>query len=380
VRITIVNGFFLPVPPVAGGATEKSWHLLARQFARRGHDVVSISRRWPGQADDEKAAGIRHLRLPGADHHPQLWRNLLRDFRWSLRVSRRLPTADIVVCNALALPVWLGTRRPSAGKVVVMCGRVPKGQYRRYRKLARVLAPSSVIRDGVVAENPALADIVRVTGYPIDWTSLQAGPRPAESGCVTIGYVGRLHAEKGIALLADAAAKLATNPSLPPWRLLLCGPSETGQGGSGREWVDHLGQTLRATIGGERFELLPPAFDEAALAGVYRRIDVFCYPSLADRGETFGVAVAEAMAAGAAPVVSVLPCFRDFVRPGETGLAFNHAAPGAAEALAACLARLIADAAERRRLAGAAQSEVRRFDLPMFADALLADFASLTHG
>jgi len=24
-RISIVNGFFLPVPPVSGGSTEKSW-------------------------------------------------------------------------------------------------------------------------------------------------------------------------------------------------------------------------------------------------------------------------------------------------------------------------------------------------------------------
>ena len=31
-KITIVMGFFLPMPPAAGGATEKSWHSLAEEF------------------------------------------------------------------------------------------------------------------------------------------------------------------------------------------------------------------------------------------------------------------------------------------------------------------------------------------------------------
>ena len=35
-RITIVTGFFLPVPPVRGGSTEKIWHRLAREFAAAG--------------------------------------------------------------------------------------------------------------------------------------------------------------------------------------------------------------------------------------------------------------------------------------------------------------------------------------------------------
>ena len=47
-KLTIVMGFFLPVPPVQGGATEKSWDRLATLLAERGHEVTVISRRWPG--------------------------------------------------------------------------------------------------------------------------------------------------------------------------------------------------------------------------------------------------------------------------------------------------------------------------------------------
>ena len=47
-RISIVSGFFLPVPAVSGGATEKTWHGLAKDFAAQGHSVTLVSRRWPG--------------------------------------------------------------------------------------------------------------------------------------------------------------------------------------------------------------------------------------------------------------------------------------------------------------------------------------------
>ncbi len=43
-RITIVLGAFFPVPPIMGGAVEKVWFALGQEFARRGHEVVQISR------------------------------------------------------------------------------------------------------------------------------------------------------------------------------------------------------------------------------------------------------------------------------------------------------------------------------------------------
>lgn len=378
-RITIVNGYFLPVPPVIGGATEKSWYQLGREFAARGHEVVSISRRWHSFTNEETTGGIRHLRLPGGEHHRSLWRNLFQDFLWSLRVFRKLPAADIVVCNALALPVWLGRFQPSAGRIVVMCGRMPKGQYRRYSHLARVLAPSALVRDRIVAENPALAPLIRVTGYPVDWSLLSEDPpaRP-ESAEVTIGFVGRLHQEKGLLLLAEALRLVNQVPGLPPWRFVMCGPADVAHGGSGAEFRGRLLHQLSLAMHPGRFHVLDPEFNERTLAGLYRQMDVFCYPSLAEQGETFGVGVAEAMAAGAVPVVSDLACFRDFVRDGVNGFVFDHTSPDAAVRLAGALERVLRDSALRARLAAAARVEIRRFDFPVFADMLLADFAGLT--
>ena len=103
-KITIVHGFFLPIPPVAGGAMEKIWWRLAREFAARGHEVVSVSRRWGDWPAEETREGVRLLRLPGRDHSRRLPINLIRECRWSLRVLRRLPPADVLVSPTVALP------------------------------------------------------------------------------------------------------------------------------------------------------------------------------------------------------------------------------------------------------------------------------------
>ena len=384
-RITIVNGFFLPIPPISGGSTEKSWYNLAREFVTRGHEVTMFSRRWRGFPNEETSEGIRHVRLPGWDHKRQLWRNLLLDFLWSWRVFFALPVADIVVVNTVALPAWLGWLKPRAGRVVLMTGRMPKGQYRRYRNIARVLAASTYVRDRVLAENPALGPVMRVSGYPIDWRLLNrdgdsAPPAlpEAKPDEIVIGYVGRIHREKGLMLLADAMKIISATPGLPPFRLLLCGPVDIARGGSGTEFRGQLLRKLSSAMHPSHFNLLDPQFNERTLAGVYRRLNIFCYPSLAEKGETFGVAVAEAMAAGAVPIVSRLACFTDFVRDGANGLVFDHAAPDAAAQLAAALARLLGDAATRQRLAGAARQSARAYDYATYAETLLVDFAQLT--
>lgn len=377
-KITVVMGFFLPVPPDSGGATEKTWNRLTTELAARGHQVTVISRQWRKWPNTEVRQGVQHRRIRGFDHRRKLWQNLLLDFVWSWRVYRQLPAADLVVVHAVTLPVWLGALRAAAGRVVVMPGRMPKGQYRFYRKLARVLATSTPVRERVLAENPALATTTRIVGYPIDWSALSR-PRPARDSAqpVTIGFAGRLHPEKGVELLVAAAAKLAGLPGLPPWRLVLCGPEDVAAGGAGSHFRVQLERTLRAGLPDGSWSIRPPIYREDVLAEFYRTIDVFCYPSLAAEGETFGVAIAEAMAAGAAPVVSDLECFRDFVRAGSNGLVFDHREPDPAAALADALASLLRDPSRRQALASAAQSDVQRYDFPRYADALLADFTAL---
>lgn len=377
-KINVVMGFFLPVPPESGGATEKTWHRLALEFTARGHEVTVFSREWRNWPKSETLGGVGHRRIPGFDHRRKLWQNLALDFIWSLRAHRQLPPADIAVVHTLALPVWLGLLRPAAGRVVVMPGRMPKGQYRHYRRIARVLATSTPVREKVVAENPSLGAVTKIYGYPIGWQAL-ARTRPAATPeTVTLGFVGRLHPEKGVDLLVDAALQLQSDTTLPRWRLVLCGPDSVMAGGGGENFRLRLEGKLRRGLADGQWSIRPPLNREEALADFYRSLDVFCYPSLAATGETFGVAIAEAMAAGAAPVVSDLACFRDFVRPGMNGLTFDHHGPAASRHLADALAQLIRDPARRRALAAAAQADVQRYDFSRYTDVLIEDFIGLT--
>lgn len=372
-RITIVMGFFLPMPPTAGGAVEKSWARLAREFAARGHEVTLISRRWPGRPDDEIVDNVRYLRLAGFDHRRWLWQNLCCDFIWSRRVYRSLPPADIVVLNPVTLACWLGTRNARTGLPVLMPGRMPKGQFRCYRRPARILVPSAPVREAVTRERPAFGPLVRTVGYPIDWSGLGAASR-RDPRSVTIGFVGRLHREKGLHLLATAFKELSER-QLPPWRGFFCGPTDIGRGGSGDDYLRELKALVPVQV---RF--LEPVFTEADLHRIYQEIDLFVYPSLAAQGETFGVAVAEAMAAGAVPVVSDLACFREFVVHGQNGWRFDAVAPGADMRLADLLADCVRDVARGQSLATAAREAVRRYDFGVYAETLLLDFAQLTGG
>ena len=377
-KITIVTGFFLPVPPVRGGSTEKIWYRLAQEFAAAGHEVTLVSRAWPGFAAQETEAGVRHRRLPGADHTRSRLRNLWLDFRWGLRVTRALPPGEVVICNTVLLPVWLGRVKPSAGRVVAVLARMPKGHGRGYGGVDLALALGQAVAARLRAENPRLAPRIALFPYPIDWPLLagarRAATRPAAP--LVIGYVGRLHPEKGLRHLLAAARLLARRADLPDWTLEIVGPASVASGGGGEAWWEGLRAEFAPALGG-RLRVSGPEFDPEKLARRYAAMDLFCYPSVAEEGETFGVAVAEAMAAGCAPVVSALACFRDLIEDGSTGLVFDHRAPDADARLAGALARLLEDAAGRQAMAGRAQAHAGRFDYAVCSRTVLGQLARL---
>jgi glycosyltransferase involved in cell wall biosynthesis len=375
--ITIVCGFLLPVPPVAGGAMEKMWWRLARLYVRRGHRVTLISRRWPGWADEETVDGVRLLRVPGFDHRQHLWQNLLLDALWGLRVLRALPDADILVTNTVALPVFVRHLCARAGLLVVNLNRYPKGQVRWYGRAARIQAASGIIASAATKQAPARAAVVRLIPNPVD-CSLFAGPPPIrKSGApLTIGFMGRIHAEKGLLTLASAAALLARETDLPPWRIVLRGPTEVARGGGGADFIDRLQATAPDLWRDGRLALAPALNDPAELARAYRSLDVFCYPTEAAEGEAHPVAVLEAMAAGLPVVATDLPCFADQLRSGENALLVPM---GETDALAAGLARLLRDGGLRDTLGRRAREAIWALDDGVIADQHLADFAELIH-
>jgi glycosyltransferase involved in cell wall biosynthesis len=362
------------VPPLSGGATERSWYGLAKLFAAAGHSVTFISRAFPKLPDTQTEDGVNHIRVRGFDHTRYLALNLLLDAIWGVRAAQALPKGDVVVCNTVTLPIWLRRIKPQVGKVAVMIGRAPKGQVRFYGGVDRIYAPSSDLA-GQVSLDWAFKR-TKVIGYPIDW-QLHASSVGQQGSPVTVGFVGRLHPEKGIALLIGAARILSERTDLPDWRLKIVGPGNVGQGGGGDRWLTELQKESAGTLG-TRIQWVGPEFDLVRLARHYGEMDIFCYPSIAEKGETFGVSVAEAMASRCAVVVSALGCFSDLVMDGETGLVFNHRAGNPERLLADCIGRLLSDPDARKAIAVRGQQFARKFDYRAVAGIILDDLALLT--
>jgi len=264
--------------------------------------------------------------------------------------------------------------------VAVVMARMPKGHGKFYGRADRIYALSPEVSNRLATENPRLTDRIKLLPYPINWTLLAeaaAATKRTAASPVHIIFIGRIHPEKGIELLLEACRHLSRTNGLPDWRITLIGPQSIPQGGGGESYVTTLRDRFATNLG-SKLDIREPEFDSVRLSSCYAEADVFCYPSLAEGGETFGVAVAEAMAAGAVPVVSALACFRDLVRSGETGFVFDHRAADPALSLAQVLERLIKDPELRSMLGRCAKAHASRFDLKTLGATLEADLRELT--
>ena len=96
------------------------------------------------------------------------------------------------------------------------------------------------------------------------------------------------------------------------------------------------------------------------------RADVLCAPSL--RGESFGMVLTEAFAAGTPVVASDIAGYRDVVRDGVDGVLVPAADP---QALAEALRDLYEEPERRAAMAQAATRDVERFAWPHVAEAVM---------
>jgi phosphatidyl-myo-inositol alpha-mannosyltransferase len=184
-------------------------------------------------------------------------------------------------------------------------------------------------------------------------------PRPGH----TVGFLGRFEEpRKGMAVLLDALRLLA--PERPDLRLLVVGRGD----------ADAL---LRAAGPGlaDRLEVLG-GVDDATKAAALRSMDVYCAPNTG--GESFGMVLTEALAAGAPVVASDLVAFRAVLASdgtGHDGVAGAGAGvlfpTGDGAALATALGALLDDPARRRALQAAGQARAAAFDWPVVAAAVL---------
>ena len=368
-KITILQGAFFPVPPILGGAVEKMWFRLGQEFARLGHDVVHVSRQHKSLPTEEVIDGVRHRRVKGYDQPRSLLKLKLLDLLYSFRACRQVPAdSDVVVTNTFASPLLLSGALKSRAYVDIQ--RMPRGQCPWYRQAGRLRANSTPVARAIQSEIPTSS-----------WGKVSLIPNPLPfdppeqidlgSKMKRILYCGRVHPEKGLEILMRSAPRLS-----PEWSVHVVGPWEVTQGGGGKGYLEHL-KTLAA---GSAVHFHGPEFNSDQLAFHYREAAIFIYPSIAEQGETFGLAPLEAMAWGCAPVVSGLACFRDFIEDQRNGRIFDHRSERPEEELGQILQELCAQTDLRHALAMQA-SQVRDSHHPRtIAQAFLEDFEAMTRG
>ncbi|OCH79536.1 glycosyltransferase family 4 protein [Gordonia sp. UCD-TK1] len=115
--------------------------------------------------------------------------------------------------------------------------------------------------------------------------------------------------------------------------------------------------------------------DDATKARALASADVYCAPNLG--GESFGIVLVEAMAAGAAVIASSLNAFRRVLDDGRAGRLVETGSP---DQLAAGLVELLADPEARADLVAAGRIRADKYDWSRVADQILRVYDTVTVG
>ena len=170
-----------------------------------------------------------------------------------------------------------------------------------------------------------------------------------QDGVPSVLFVGRLEPRKGVLDLLKAHRILRKTGSGNRLLIVGSGPQER----EARRYV--------ATRGLQEVEFLGRVSDDEK-AQLFRTVDVFASP--ATGGESFGIVLLEAMAAGAPIVASDIHGYKGVVRRGREGLLVPPHEP---KELATAIARLLGDPDLRAGMSAAGRLRAEAFSWPRVA-------------
>src|SRR5882757_426241 len=254
---------------------------------------------------------------------------------WALRVAEGpiVATFHTSTTKSLTLTVFQGILRPMHEKIV---GRIAVSDLARRWQMESLGSDAVEIPNGVDVDSFASAP--RLVGYP----------RPGK----TVLFLGRYdEPRKGMAVLLDALPAVVER--FPDVQLLIVGRGDQDE--------------LRAQAGEfARHMCFLGLVDDAGKASAMRSADVYCAPNIG--GESFGIVLVEALAAGTPVVASDLDAFRRVLRDGECG---SLVPVGDGAALADALIAVLQDDALRERYVAAGSQVVRRYDWSVVASQIM---------
>src|SRR3954468_667719 len=240
------------------------------------------------------------------------------------------------------LSAWGPMVRPWLERI---SGRIAVSDFARRLQVEHLGGDAVIIPNGVhvdvFAEGPSLPGHTRGVDGP------------------TIGFIGRYdEPRKGLPVLLEAMRTVVSEH--PGARLLVAGR------GDDAELRERIAPELRAHVA------LLGELTESDKAAFLRSVDVYCAPNLL--GESFGVILIEALAAGAPIVASDLAAFARVLEDGTAGVLVRR---GDAAALAQALCGLLADPARRAALSAHGQQVAAGYDWSVLVQRILAVYETV---
>ncbi|MFY2858610.1 glycosyltransferase family 4 protein [Mycobacterium sp. THU-M104] len=291
------------------------------QFSPAVHGRV---RRWLADGEFD----VLHLHEPNA---PSL-------SMWALRVAEGpiVATFHTSTTKSLTLTLFQGVLRPWHEKIV---GRIAVSDLARRWQMEALGTDAVEIPNGV--------DVASFASAPL----LDGYPRPGK----TVLFLGRYdEPRKGMSVLLDALPRVVER--FADLQLLVVGPGDEHE--------------LRAHAGGLAHHIrFLGLVDDAGKASAMRSADVYCAPNIG--GESFGIVLVEAMAAGTAVVASDLHAFRRVLLDGELGRLVPLGPNRSGTALADGLIAVLEDDVLRQRYVAAGSEAVLGYDWSVVADQIM---------
>ena len=384
-KITLVTSGY--VPNMTGGIA-RFFSDLAPALARRGHEVRVITKATgPAAVDLEDGVWVHRIDSPhaGDDGVAPLVLAHINDFAtavvgeieriggWSSHDVVYGPLWDVEILGALKrtmLPVAIQVATPLAVAADLAGHMTESDSANEMRKIMAL--ERTVLDDADLFHANSTAVAETMAGHyagmfdPARWGVVHLGlvdhavassiPKPKTPSRataprkrpLTVFFVGRFEARKGIDTFLEAVAEVA--PEFPEVEFVAAGEDRPLAPG-----LDPYGEYWRATVEDEpwarQVRFVGPVSDEE-LHRLYAASDVVVLPS---RYESFGLVMVEAMMHGKALVSCDTSGIRDVVRSGVDGLLVD---PGDSRAVAAAMRDLLRDPARRAQLGAAGR---RRF-------------------